>query len=198
MGFLFDTLVHLLSSDPQAQQAAAARMVGTFLKVAPTPLPLDGERSFTVWHFPKVVARPFAVTVTCGRSTAGQPELLALSLADARGEVGARLARLLGTVADAEPGAEPLALPEGCLGRSSHRFAITCPVARSLRDHGEYERILGAPLRLVVPVTQREASWIEGHGQEAYADAMAEQGVQPYADRAPGETQLSELKGPAE
>ncbi len=81
-------------------------------------------------------------------------------------------------------------LPEGTLGRSSHTRALVVDGAWPLTDQAEYARILGGALHLVVPVTLREATWIEANGAAAYVEAMQEQGVSPFADRAPGETDL--------
>lgn len=202
MGFLFDSLVHLLASEPAARQSAAARMVGRVLGTEAIELggvPAGAE--FGVWHFRKVVARPFAVTITVGlaASDVGEPgrvgqghELIGLTLADVKAPASAPVARALVAVASQDLALGAVApLPEGTFGRSSHTWVLRTELGDHIRDHAEYERILGGRLDLIVPVTEREARWIEAHGADAYVRAMREQGVRPYADRAPGETRLA-------
>ncbi|MBX2798483.1 MAG: hypothetical protein KTR31_12455 [Myxococcales bacterium] len=197
MGFLFDSLRHLLASDPKARRAALASMLGRVLGAEAVQLrhpSLSGEADFQVWHARKASGRPFAVTWTVGLAEAQQRELVALTLADTHTPSQDRMAGLLAAVAEADV-AELVALPEGCLGRSSHTFAVVGPEVWALYDHAEYERILGASMQLVVPVTPREAEWVRAQGAQAYLAAMREQQVGPWADRAPGEVQLPRGQG---
>ncbi len=225
MGFLFDSLQHLLAREPETRRAALARMIGRGLGVSPvrlspapgppgpgarapdtttagagptkaSPEPEPGEASpdFGIWHAPKAALRPFAVTWTVGLSGSQDRELIALTLADSSSPEQDRFAGLLAAVAAAGSGAgPPIVLPEGTLGRSSHTRALVVPGAWPLRDEDEYARILGAPLQLVIPVTTREAAWIEARGPDAYIEAMKAQQVSPWADRVPGETELPPL-----
>ncbi len=190
MGFLFDSLVHLLATEPAAKRAALVRMIGRVLHV-PEPRHLQAGDGL-LWHFPKVTGRPMAVTLSVGLQESQGRELVALSLADAPSAQAFPIATLLQAVAEANPARGGLVeLPPGCLGRSSHTWAVLGTPGPDLAEHQEYERILGSRLDLVVPVTGREASWIEAHGGERYREAMVEQGVGPWADRTPGETVLS-------
>lgn len=247
MGFLFDSLRHLLAREPEARREALASMIGRVLKVSPVRLSTghptgsadaagpgvdapgagaagtadadadatstnaagadpaapdpagagagqpsaDPQPTFGIWHAPKVSLRPFAVTWTVGLAEAQGRELIGLTLADSTGRGPDRFAALLAAVAAAGTGAgETLVLPEGTLGRSSHTRALVVAGAWPLTDEAEYARILGAPLHLVVPVTAREAAWIEAHSAQAYVDAMKAQEIAPWADRAPGEARL--------
>ena len=180
MGFLFDSLRHLLASEPEAKREAMARLVGRALGIAAERLdPPEAQ----VWHLPKVLGRPFAVSLTLGGT---DRQCVALTLADRPRGIGG----LLAAVADTPVGAT-VALPPQCLGRSSHTWALVTHPAWPLPDVAEHERILGTPLHLIVPITDREARWIEDHGSEAFVAAMQAQSVDPYADRPPGQTALT-------
>lgn len=182
MGFLFDSLVHLLASEPEAKERALARMLGRVLAVEPAML--GGEGGFRIWHYPKAIPRPFAASFWLGEGCTR----LALSLADAKGPD--HPARPLLQATRAAPRGDLVALPEGCLGRSSHRHAIVVGCEGFLLDYRDYERIAGTPIDLVVPVTTREATWIQTHGAAAFAELMREQEVGAALDRVPGTTEL--------
>ncbi|MEO0603914.1 MAG: hypothetical protein AAF211_20930, partial [Myxococcota bacterium] len=83
-----------------------------------------GEAPLSVWHYPKVVGRPFALTLTIGASSEVAQEYATLSLADAKPGADHRFAELLG-VAWAERAVvhDVFTLPEGLLGLSSHTHA---------------------------------------------------------------------------
>lgn len=181
MGFLFDSLVHLLSSEAEERERALARLLGRALGVAPVALG-GGERR--VWHFPKTGSRPYAWSVTFGEARCQ----LALSLADAMGDAPPALGLLHATSGQARGAV--IGLPEGCLGRSSHRQAIVVDAAPFLDEAESYGQITGGAWDLVLPVTEREAAWVHVHGAEAFASAMREQGVPPCIDRVPGTTRL--------
>lgn len=181
MGFLFDSLVHLFSSEPDARAAALARMLGRVLSHPPVSI---ADAPTRVWHYRKVSPRLYAVSVALGDDVGR----MALSLADATGTTHPS-AGLLHATMHAERG-DLVALPEGCLGRSSHRYAIVTHAEGFLLEVADYERILGMDLELVIPVTTREARWIDANGVEAFAQRMREQEVSPYLDRIPGTTEL--------
>lgn len=213
MGLFTDALKNLLAGDAARRREGlaglASRMLGGGDPVLVTHPALPAE-SPTVVAVPKSGDRPFAVTLTIGLGDASGRELVAVSLADPRDPRNDRIAWMLAAVAAAGTGrGSVVALPEGCLGRSSHTHAVVCAAAHgeppgrlpvpsdgdrypfSARDVASYEDILGATLDLVVPVTAREAAWIEAHGLDAYVEAQRAQGIAPYADRAAGETALA-------
>ncbi|MEN0065454.1 MAG: hypothetical protein AAGA48_25130 [Myxococcota bacterium] len=209
MGFLFDSIRHLLASDPAEKQDALARMLGRVLSVEPVALPssrvaasppagtqdgveaADPPPAVSVVHYPKVSGRPFAITLTIGASSAVAQEYGAVSLADAQPGADHRFAELVAVAWEARAAVgDVVALPEGLLGRSSHTHAVVLDQGSVLREEAEYVRILGAPIAWVVPVTSREAEWIASHSAAAFDRAMREQGVEPYVDRPAGTTQL--------
>lgn len=200
MGFLLDSIRHLLASDPAEKQEALARMLGRVLGTEPVALPFSrvvtGEPSdetapVSVWHYPKVVGRPFALTLTTGAAADVAQEYAALSLADARPGSDHRFAELLAVAWQARASVHDVfPLPEGLLGLSSHTHAVVLDRASPLREEAEYERILGVPVAWVVPVTAREAEWIGGRTASAFDLAMREQRVAPYVDRPAGQTEL--------
>jgi hypothetical protein len=194
MGLLSDALRHLLATDPAERRAGLAGLVGRAfgaepLGVAHPSAPTDQD--FDVVHYPKILGfhpRSFAITATLGLADTQGRELLATTLADARDPARDKVAWLLRAVAAANPERGVIvALPPGCLGRSSHDHALlTAPFVFPDRDLPDYERIAGARLELCVPVTAREADWIAERGADAYFARMREQGVAPHADRAAG------------
>ena len=198
MGFLFDSLKHLLSSEPRARREALASMAGRVFGVKGAQLrhgALPDDAGYEVWHYRKAGARHprgYAASLTVGLSEAQQRELIALTLADSRDPGDDRIAALVAAVAATGAGrGEVVSLPDGTLGRGSHTMALlTAPWPLPERDLPEYERVLGARLDLVVPVTAREARWIAEHGAEAFVTAMRDQQVAPWADRPPGQTAL--------
>lgn len=183
MGFLFDSLVHMLSSEPEAKEQALSRILGRVLNTAPRRLASSTRR---IWHYVKVTPRPYAVSLVLGAEGAR----MALSLADAEGDRHPAVG-LLEATADAARHTL-VTLPEGCLGRSSHRFAILASAERFILHVPDYERILGSALDLVIPVTSREAAWIRTHGVEAFVSVMHDQEVRPWMDRVPGTTDLDD------
>jgi hypothetical protein len=206
MGLLSDTLRHLLARDPAERRAGLAGLLGRHFGVAPIRLaqptavgdPSDDSAPVPpchVFHFPKsgggVRPRSFAVTLTLGLAEAQGRELVAVTLADARDPSRDRFAAMLSAIAEVAPSrGQVVALPAGCLGRSSHVAVVVTepwPLAGALPD---YERAIGARLDLCVPVTQREADWIAARSADPFLAAMRDQGVAPLADRPPGETRL--------
>jgi hypothetical protein len=198
MGLLSDALRHLLATDAGERRAGLAGLVGRMFGAEPVvvrhpKIPADLAVDFV--HYPKsgggLAPRGFAVTLSIGAAEDQGRELLAATLADARDPQDDRIAWLLASAREVQPGGVA-ELPAGCLGRSSHTHVIvTEPWVLSERDRPDYERIVGARLDLVVPITAREAEFVAARGVEAYVAAMREQGVQPYADRPAGETRLS-------
>lgn len=203
MGLLSDALRHLLASDPAERRAGLRGLAGRMFGVEPVVVhhPRLTASAFDVVHFRKPssvlspsATRGFAVTATIGLTEGTGRELVALTLADARDPAADRIAWLLGAVAAVSPavarGAR-VALPEGCLGRSSHTSAVVAePWPFAPQDLESYGSILGGRLDLVVPVTAREAAFCEQRGVEAMTAAMRAQSVMPYADRPAGETSL--------
>lgn len=196
MSFLFDTLRHLLASDPASRLDALGKLAGRIWAVEPVRVShpdLPADRAYGLAHFPKPhgtrAPRSYAITTTLGL---GDRELVALTLADAREPDRDRTALLLGRVAESgRARGAVVALPEGTLGRSAHQAAlIAAPWPLPPLELPEIERILGARLDLVVPITAREAAWIEAHTADAFTDTMRDQGVAPLADRAPGQVEL--------
>lgn len=145
----------------------------------------------SIWHFPKVISRPFALTLTIGAARTVGQEYGVLSLADAKPGADHRFAEILAVAWAARAAVnDVVVLPEGLLGLSSHTHAVILDQAAPLREEAEYERILGAPVAWVVPVTAREASWIEARTAAEFDRAMRAQDVPPYVDRPAGTTTL--------
>ncbi len=193
MSFLFDALKHLLASDGASRRAGLAGMAQRIWNTSGVQLHHDAlPEDLEVWHFAKSRGRDMAVTHTVGGGTMAGRELMVLTLADRREDQGDRITGLLASVANAATGLGSITeLPDGCLGRSSHRHAaVTTPWPLREPDLRDYERILGASLHLVVPLTEREAAWTHDAGVDALVAAMSEQQVAPWADRAPGQTTL--------
>src|SRR5688500_11288877 len=163
-------------------------MIGRALGAEPMVLIRAGERPYDAVHYAKTVTRPFAVTMTVGLAELEGRELVALTLADARGPEDDRFARMLGASASTAQGGVAR-LPDGLLGRSAHAAALVT-AAWPIPELPEHERIVGGRLDLVVPITPREADWIARHGADAFVARMKAQGVAPYADRPAGETRL--------
>jgi len=179
-------------------------MLGRVLGVEPVALPssrvtpdvpsdAEGELAtgVSVWHYPKVVGRRFALTLTIGASGEVAQEYAALSLADAKPGADHRFADLLAVAWQARAVVhDVLTLPEGLLGLSSHTHAVVLDSAAPLREEAEFVRIVGAPLAWVVPITAREADWIGEHSAGSFDRAMRAQGVEPFVDRPAGTTNL--------
>lgn len=194
MGLLSDLLEHLLASDPAGRRAGLVGLVGRAFGTEPVVVshPEVQRPELTVVRLRKTATRPYAITVTIGLAPSVGREWLALTETDGRDPVDRdRFAWLVGAVAGgARGGAIPL--PAGCLGRSSHTNAVVGdPWPMPPLDRPEYERIVGGRFELVVPITDREASYVADRGADALLDAMRAQGVAPFADRTPGGTVLS-------
>jgi hypothetical protein len=198
MGLLSDALRHLLATDPAERRAGLAGLVGRAFGAEPVRVrhpEAPAVSEVDVVHYPKAGAshtRSFAATLTLGLGEPSGRELLALTLADSRDPERDRVAWMLVGIAALGPARGAVVpLPAGCLGRSSHTHVVlTEAFVLPDRDRPDYERIVGARLDLCIPITRREAEWIEAHGVDAYLAAMKEQGVGAHADRPAGETQL--------
>jgi hypothetical protein len=197
MGLLSDALRHLLATDPAERRAGLAGLVGKMAGSEPVTVshpsaPSDG--SFLVAHFRKPTSgsrpRSYAMAMTLGLAESQQRELVALTLADVRDPAADRTAWLLSASAQLQPGGVA-PLPEGCLGRSSHVYALcTEPWPMIPQDRADLEQLVGARLDLVVPITAREAAFAVARGAAALVEAMKAQGVLPWADRPAGQTEL--------
>jgi hypothetical protein len=195
---LSDALRHLLATDPAEQRAGLAGLVGKMAGSEPVtvshPSAPPGE-GFDVVHFRKPTAasrpRSYAMTLTLGLGESQRRELIALTLADVREPAADRMAWLLRASTGLQAGAV-MALPEGCLGRSSHTHA-TCtePWPMIPQDRADLEQLIGTRLEMIVPITAREAAFAEARGVAALLDAMKAQSVTPWADRPAGQTDLS-------
>lgn len=196
MGLLSDAWRHLLATDAGERRAGLAGLVGRMFGAEPVVVrhPSMGELPFDVVHYPKstggLAPRSHAVTMTLGLGESQGRELFVLTLADVREPQNDRIAWLVASAVDLSPGAVGV-LPAGCLGRSSHTHVlVTEPWGFPVRDRPEQERIIGARLELVVPITAREADFVESRGSAGFVEAMRAQGVLPLADRPAGETRL--------
>lgn len=192
MGLFWDSLRTALGG-PAARRAGAVGLAGRLwgcegVQVTHPELPeLEGVE---LWHFAKAGARRFAVTMTVGLAEQQERELFAITAADSRDPQRDRVARMLGVAATT--GDAPVALgatlplPEGCLGRSAHDWAmIVDPDRPGLEVGPDHVRLLGG-LDLVVPLTEEEAAFARIHGAEALCAAMEAQGVALLADRPAG------------
>lgn len=196
MSWIADTFRHLLGRDASDQRRGLAGLAGHMFGAAPVPSrhpSAPAREEVDVVHFPPTSRRSIALTCTIGLGANQGRELLAVTLGAPRDPEQDRIAWLLAGVASANPplhGVVPL--PDGCLGRSSHTHALVAePWPLPDLDRPEYERILGARLDLVVPVTAREAAWLGERGGPAFIRRMQAQGIAPHADRPAGTTDLA-------
>lgn len=198
MGLLSDALKHLLAGDAAERRAGLAGLMGRVFGAEPIGVrhpSMPADPGFVVVHYPKsgagLTPRAHAVTLTLGLGETFGWEHVALTLADVRDPQNDRFAWMLAATGEVPPGTVA-ALPEGCLGRSSHTHVlVTEPWSFLPRDRADHERIVGARLDLVLPITAREADFADAHGAAALVAAMRAQGVSPCADRPAGETVLS-------
>ena len=198
MGFFFDALRSLLADSPEGRRAARAGMAGKMWHTEGRRLDrgaLSPEDDYEVWHYPKGGKHgDFAITMTVGSVAPGGCEYLVCTLADASGDESP-WAGVLAHVRTLDPAprvGDVVSLPEGSLGRSSHRRVLLAR-PRSLRqaELSDYEAVLESTLVELITVTDREAEWIGEHGAAAFLERMEDQGVRTLADRRPGDTRLT-------
>ena len=157
---------------------------------------IPDDAGMQVFHYPKGGKHPgFAVTMTIGPVPGRGRELFVCTLADSSDDKANPWARILAHVASRSPPAAVgavLALPDGILGRSSHRHVLLAPAqSLSARHLPDYEAVMETRLLQLVTLTDREADCVSAHGGEALMARMAEQGVSALADRRPGDTRLT-------
>ena len=198
MGFFFDALRSMLAESEEGRMAARASMAGKMWHTEGRKVghPADPEGlDFEVWHFPMGGKHAdFAVTMRVGLVQEGGRELFVCTLADETDDTASPWAQILAHVRTRDPVpavGEVVRLPDGALGRSSHRQVLLAP-PQSLRlaELPDYEAVLESSLVELVTVTDREAAWIAEHSGDALISLMKEQGVRAMADRRAGDTRL--------
>jgi len=198
VGFFFDSLRSMLAGSEEARLASRAAMAGRLWNIEGrivTHGDVPDDLGLQIFHFPKGGKhRSFAVTMTIGPVAEHKRELFVCTLADSADDTANPWARILAHVASTEPEpqvGEVIALPDGALGRSSHRHVLLAPSqSLSARELPDYESVLETPLIQLVTLTDREAEWIGERGADAFLEVMAEQKVTAFADRRPGDTRL--------
>ncbi len=198
MGFFFDSLRSMFGGTEEGRLKARAGMAGRLWNIEGHVVShqnVPDELGMQIWHFPKGGKHPaFAVTMTIGTVSEQPREWFVCTLADSDEEKADIWAWILAHVATRDPRpqvGDVVALPEGVLGRSSHRHVLLTPaLSLSTRELPDYESVLEAKLVQLVTVTDREAAWIADHSAEEFLEAMLEQRVAPLADRRAGDTRL--------
>lgn len=193
MGFLYDTLRGWLSPSVDGRLAGRAALAGRMLESEPVRVghpelqPIEAQ----IWHYPKV-RRSVAATLTVGLAEATGRELVAFTLGDSRSPEAEPMARVLAAAVEGRIG-DVLALPEGTLGRSAHRFVLVAgrPTPLDPERLGDWEKLLGGAIVTVLTVTEAERAFIAAHGHEVYLERMRAQGVAPCCDRRPGDVDLT-------
>lgn len=200
MGLLSDALRHLIGSSAADRRAGLRGLLAPLFRVEPVvvrhpSIPADLPFDLVSYRTPPDGSRRIAVTMTLGLSEREGRELIALTLANVKDPAADRFAWMLYQASQVSLGGVG-ALAEGTLGRSSHTHVAVVEPWPAVAFRGpELSTLVGARVDLALPITAREADFSSSRSAEQLAEIMREQGIEPWADRPAGQTDLGGTPG---